>query len=300
MPQYDCMYLVSKEDYERVKDGYRANSAHNGMPQENNDCVNGDINGGQVNHIEIGDGGKVVVKPDSLSASGRTRTSLRASQSPHPPQHPVSSHGVNTSRGEREDVPPMEAYDIPAEIGSTSTDKKNVATMTDPVSLRNSWAQTASTPRTISHLHLVGNPSRKRKLPLDSPPKALSSDIGDIISEITYDINADAAKRRKVSPAQDYKGKRQGPIALAASQIMGKSSASERERQKRNVEKQKKSTMHQEEAMNQVIKDRIAELGLSIPKTTMNTRKRKRNEDQEGNDRKKQKKDSTQETPVLS
>ncbi len=56
MPSFRCMYMVPKEDFHRMKNHVCIGN--------NGDGIHGDINGGQVNHIEIGDGGKVTIKPD--------------------------------------------------------------------------------------------------------------------------------------------------------------------------------------------------------------------------------------------
>ncbi len=62
MPLYDCMYLISKDEYSSLHD---TNDEHTKLV----DSIKGDVNGGQINHIEIGEGGKVVIKPTDIIAS---------------------------------------------------------------------------------------------------------------------------------------------------------------------------------------------------------------------------------------
>ena len=90
MPLYDSMFLISKGEYISLK---RIREDHAHLV----DSIGGDVNGGQVNHIEIGEGGKVVIKPDQLSASGKStkakpsRPSPSRSSSSETPSHPLSS-----------------------------------------------------------------------------------------------------------------------------------------------------------------------------------------------------------------
>ena len=62
MPLYDYMYLLPKDEYTSLKSTL---SDHVRLV----DSIKGDVNGGQVNHIEIGEGGKVVIKPTDITAS---------------------------------------------------------------------------------------------------------------------------------------------------------------------------------------------------------------------------------------
>ena len=56
------MYLISKDEYESQK---QTCAEHDHLI----DSIKGNINGGQVNHIELSEGGKVVIKPSDISAS---------------------------------------------------------------------------------------------------------------------------------------------------------------------------------------------------------------------------------------
>ena len=63
MPLYDCMYVIPKEEYHNLK--------NRGVGAQYNDSIGGDVNGGQVNHIELGEGGRVVIKPTDVVAATR-------------------------------------------------------------------------------------------------------------------------------------------------------------------------------------------------------------------------------------
>ncbi len=66
MSRFRYMYLIPKEDYTNLhamKNNYEQLIQRNG-----GDGIHGDVNGGQVNHIEIGDGGQVTIRPDDISA----------------------------------------------------------------------------------------------------------------------------------------------------------------------------------------------------------------------------------------
>ena len=56
MPLYKSMILIPRDEYETQKDARQ----HSG---DFHDSIQGDISGGQVNHIELGDGGRVTIKP---------------------------------------------------------------------------------------------------------------------------------------------------------------------------------------------------------------------------------------------
>lgn len=57
MPQYQCMYLIPSEQYEKFKKSHQKIIG--------GDELSGTVQGhGQVNHIEIGEGGKVTIKPN--------------------------------------------------------------------------------------------------------------------------------------------------------------------------------------------------------------------------------------------
>ena len=60
---YDYMYLIPKEEYRSLQ---TTSSDHAKLV----DSIAGDVNGGQVNHIEIGEGGRVTIKPTDIAASG--------------------------------------------------------------------------------------------------------------------------------------------------------------------------------------------------------------------------------------
>ena len=62
MPSYNQMYLISKDEYDSQK---QTCAEHDHLI----DSIKGNINGGQVNHIELSEGGKVVIKPTDISAS---------------------------------------------------------------------------------------------------------------------------------------------------------------------------------------------------------------------------------------
>ena len=82
------MYLISKGEYKSLK---RVNDEHASLI----DSIAGDVNGGQVNHIEIGEGGKVVIKPNHLSASGKS-SKAKISRASSPSQS-TSSHNINNN-----------------------------------------------------------------------------------------------------------------------------------------------------------------------------------------------------------
>lgn len=62
MPLYDCMYMIPKEEYNNLKNFERS---------QYNDSIGRDVNGGQVNHIELGEGSRVVIKPTDIIASAK-------------------------------------------------------------------------------------------------------------------------------------------------------------------------------------------------------------------------------------
>ena len=57
---YDYMYLIPKEEYRSLQ---TTSSDHAKLV----DSIAGDVNGGQVNHIEIGEGGRVTIKPTDIT-----------------------------------------------------------------------------------------------------------------------------------------------------------------------------------------------------------------------------------------
>ena len=59
------MYVITKEEYQNFK-----NNGRNG--NQYNDSIGRDVNGGQVNHIELGEGGRVVIKPNDVIASSKS------------------------------------------------------------------------------------------------------------------------------------------------------------------------------------------------------------------------------------
>lgn len=77
------MYVISKEKYDALEEAAAGGGGSNPSPEHRQliDSVAGDVSGGQVNHIEIGEGGRVVIKPNALSASGQKpkRTRINAS-----------------------------------------------------------------------------------------------------------------------------------------------------------------------------------------------------------------------------
>ncbi len=67
MPLYDQMYLLSADDYFAL-------TQTKGEHEKLVDTIR--VNGGQINHIEIGEGGKVVIKPSDLTASSPTHAKV--------------------------------------------------------------------------------------------------------------------------------------------------------------------------------------------------------------------------------
>lgn len=59
MPLYSSMYMISSDEYRSLS---QTKCEHDKLV----DSIRGDVNGGQVNHIEIGEGGKVVIKPTDM------------------------------------------------------------------------------------------------------------------------------------------------------------------------------------------------------------------------------------------
>ena len=60
------MYIIPKDEYMSLK---KTSSEHGQLI----DSIKGDVNGGQVNHIEIGEGGRVVIKPKDIIASSPSK-----------------------------------------------------------------------------------------------------------------------------------------------------------------------------------------------------------------------------------
>ena len=96
MPLYDLMYLVPKEEYRDLKS---TKTEHVQLL----DSIKGDVNGGQVNHIEIGEGGRVVIKPDNLSASSAKKKKTKTTSNT-PSQWPKTKKPYVTSDGEEENA----------------------------------------------------------------------------------------------------------------------------------------------------------------------------------------------------
>jgi len=98
MPLYDSMFLISKGEYISLK---RIREDHAHLV----DSIGGDVNGGQVNHIEIGEGGKVVIKPDQLSASGKSTKAK--------PSRPSPSRSSSSESAARFKPLPQDSFDDP-------------------------------------------------------------------------------------------------------------------------------------------------------------------------------------------
>ena len=70
---YEYMYVIPVEKYKALVEAgvTREGGEHGPPPQQLIDSVAGDVSGGQVNHIEIGEGGRVVIKPNGVSATSQ-------------------------------------------------------------------------------------------------------------------------------------------------------------------------------------------------------------------------------------
>ena len=64
MPSYHCMYLISKEEYNALQTSQEKRDHQRG----NHNSIGRDVTGGQINHIEIGEGGRVTIRPNQVSA----------------------------------------------------------------------------------------------------------------------------------------------------------------------------------------------------------------------------------------
>ena len=71
MGLFDRMYLLSRNEYQSLT---QAKNERDSMVNS----IRGDVNGGQVNHIEIGEGGRVVIKPNDIIASQKREKSAES------------------------------------------------------------------------------------------------------------------------------------------------------------------------------------------------------------------------------
>ena len=69
------MYLLSRSEYHSLT---QAKNERDTMVSS----IQGDVNGGQVNHIEIGEGGRVVIKPNDISASNKKEPTEKVKPTP--------------------------------------------------------------------------------------------------------------------------------------------------------------------------------------------------------------------------
>lgn len=114
MPLYDSMYVIPVDQYRSLS---QTKCDHDKLVGS----IRGDVNGGQVNHIEIGEGGRVVIKPSEVLASNPPKKPRGEDTFPPPP----SSQELETNAGKPfriEDVLDMTPLSKQVSVSQTQTD----------------------------------------------------------------------------------------------------------------------------------------------------------------------------------
>lgn len=135
MTSYDYMFLVSRDEYKAL---HQARSEHDKLIES----IKGDVNGGQVNHIEIGEGGKVIIKPTDITASSPNKKKMKeSSQNDHAKNseniplndmkitdvlHIPQSDGVPDVQSH-----PSNTRDVQSHFNTTNPNTSNISTQTE-------------------------------------------------------------------------------------------------------------------------------------------------------------------------
>ena len=121
MKLYERMYLIPEDEYHSSQETCREHARLI-------DSIGGDVTGGQVNHIQIGEGGRVTIKPTDVTASNKRRESRGRSPSPPapPPPPPFNPGPLLTSIGTQTNSEPQKSSkSVQTFTSTTSTGTQN-------------------------------------------------------------------------------------------------------------------------------------------------------------------------------
>ncbi len=198
MPSYDCMYLISKDEYASLKNSSTTSCA----AAQLQDSVQGDVNGGQVNHIELGEGGKVVIKPSrdivatqqknvktKVSHSRTAKDDAPRSETPYFPMMSAASSFVSPRRAQHSQSGTVSQRE--SEDGGTNMQSPVAATsiVADGMSPRRRFGQERSSTELLNSL--------RRQLDAMSEPD--SDDERDVDADIPFVRVDDNAEQESIA-----------------------------------------------------------------------------------------------------